>query len=124
MMITKNVTLTVKENTAKLSSKLFLFKSDGNIRFIIDIKGLNYTFDSNQFVCSCIIEKPDKSLLRYDNMEVNGTEVYLTFEPAMIDEMSEVGKHRIQLSLHSTTLKDDKLTLPTFEIEILKGLGD
>lgn len=123
-MITKNVTLTVKENTAKLSSKLFLFKNDGNIRFIINIKGLNYTFDSDQFVCSCIIQKPDKSFLRYDNMEVNGNDVYLTFEPSMIDELSEVGKHTVQLMLHSTVLKDDRLTLPTFEIEVLKGLGD
>ena len=123
-MITKNVTLTVKENTAKLSSKLFLFKNDGNIRFVIDIKGLNYTFDSEQFICSCIIQKPDKSFLKYDNMEVNGTEVYLTFEPSMIDELSELGKHTVQLMLHSTVLKDDRLTLPSFEIEVLRGLGD
>lgn len=123
-MITKNVILTVKGNTAKLSSKLFLFKNDGNIRFVIDIKGLNYTFDSEQFICSCIIQKPDKSLLKYDNMEVNGTEVCLTFEPSMIDELSELGKHTVQLILHSTVLKDDRLTLPSFEIEVLKGLGD
>ena len=46
-MITKNVTMTVKEATVKLSTKLFLYRNDGNIRFIISIKGLDYKFDSH-----------------------------------------------------------------------------
>lgn len=123
-MITKNVTMTVKEATVKLSTKLFLYRNDGNIRFIISIKGLDYKFDSEQYVCSCIIQKPDKTFLRYDNLEVHEEGVYLTFEPSMVDEMSEIGEYVVQLQLHSTTLKDDRVTLPSFPITVYKGLGD
>ena len=123
-MITKNVTMTVKEATVKLSTKLFLFRNDGNIRFIINIKGLDYKFDSEKYVCSCIIQKPDRTFLRYDNLEVSNEAVYLTFEPSMIDELNEIGEYVVQLSLHSTVLKDDRVTLPSFPITVYKGLGD
>ena len=123
-MITKNITLTLKGNTIKLSSKLFLYKNDGNIRFIMNIKGLDYKFDSEQYVCSCIIQKPNKSFLSYDNIEIHEGAIYLTFEPSMVDELSEVGQYTVQLSLHSTVLKDDRVTLPAFEISVYKGLGD
>ena len=123
-MITKKVIMTLKENTVKLSSKLFMYRGDGNIKFEISIKGLDYKFDSEVYVCSCIIQKPDKTFLSYDNMEVSADGVYLTFDPSMVNDLSEVGEYTVQLALHSTVLKNDRVTLPAFNISVYKGLGD
>ena len=47
-MITKNVTLTVKDDKATLSDKIILYQGDKGIEIYFTLVGFNYKFKSNE----------------------------------------------------------------------------
>lgn len=121
-MITTEVIATLKHNTIRLSRKLYLFKNDGNITFIIELQGITYKFDGYGYCASATIKKPNGELIKIDNLPMDGNKIYLRFDKMHIDELGEVGEHLVQLSLHSDESKSDRLTLPIFSIHVQKPL--
>ena len=123
-MITREVTATLKDDTIRMSSKLFLYKNDGDICFLITLEGVQYTFDNGkEYVASCVIKKPNGELVFVDNLEItDGKKIHLHLEKEHVDDLAETGTHLCQLSLHSSASKTDRLTLPIFEIKVEKPL--
>ena len=122
-MITTEIIATLKDDTIKLSRRLYLFKNDGDINFVIELQGITYEFDNGDTYCaSAVIKKPNGQLIKMDSLQMEGNKIHLRFDKTHIDEMNEVGEHMVQLSLHSDSSKTDRLTLPTFSIYVQKPL--
>lgn len=122
-MVTTEITATLKDDTIRLSRKLYLFKNDGDVNFIIELQGIVYKFDNgNDYCASAIIRKPSGQLIKMGSLQMEENKVHLRFDKTHIDEMSEVGEHLVQLSLHSDLSKTDRLTLPIFSIYVQKPL--
>ena len=49
-LITKNVTLTVKDDKATLSDKIILYQGDKGIEIYFTLVGFNYKFKSNELI--------------------------------------------------------------------------
>lgn len=124
-MIYRNLTLTVKDDSIRMSNKIVLFREDGNIELSIRIQGLNYRFESDSFECSCVIKRPNGSFIYKDYLPIddNGL-IHMVFDKMMFDELSEVGTFYIQLSLHSDSSHSDRVTLSPFSFEVQKQLAD
>ena len=122
-MVSTEITATLKDDTIRLSRKLYLFKNDGDVNFIIELQGIVYQFDNgDNYVASAVIRKPSGQLIKMGSLQMEGNKIHLRFDKMHIDEMSEVGEHLVQISLHSSTSKDDRLTLPIFSIYVQKPL--
>ena len=50
ILITKNVTLTVKDDKATLSDKIILYQGDKGIEIYFTLVGFNYKFKSNELI--------------------------------------------------------------------------
>ena len=124
-MIYRNLTLTIKDDSIRMSNKMVLFREDGNIELSIRIQGLSYRFESDRFECSCVIKRPNGSFIYKDYLPVDDSGlIHVTFDKMMFDELSEVGTFYIQLSLHSDASHSDRVTLTPFSFEVQKQLAD
>lgn len=130
-MITKNVDLTLNADSAKLSSKLVVYREDGDFAFKIRIKNNPYIFDNddNSFLASVVIEKPSGAWFEIIDLptpekDTVVVEVYKDY----IDELNEVGTHKFQLRLHSGIDENydyiDAVTLPEFQVIVKSRLID
>ena len=130
-MISKNVDLTLNSDNVKLSSKLIVYREDGDFAFRIRIINNPYIFSSEDgsFLASCIIEKPSKKWFEVVGLEVPEKDVIvLEVHKDYIDEMDEVGVHKFQLRLHSGIDENydyiDNVSLPPFEVTVKSRLND
>ena len=75
-MITKNVTLTVKDDKATLSDKIILYQGDKGIEIYFTLVGFNYKFKSNELIGVYVdgkLMKPSGEVVSVNNMSVSGT---------------------------------------------------
>lgn len=124
-MIYRSLTLSIKDDVIRTSSKIVLFREDGNIEVSIGIQGLKYTFEGDKFECSCVIKRPNGSFIFKDYLPVDDNKlIHLVFDKSMFDELQECGTFYIQLSLHSDASHSDRITLQPFSFEVEKQLAD
>ena len=100
-MITKNVTLTVKDDKATLSDKIILYQGDKGIEIYFTLVGFNYKFKSNELIGVYVdgkLMKPSGEVVSVNNMSVSGTnKIKFTVDSTMTDESGEVGTHTLQI---------------------------
>ena len=75
-MITKNVTLTVKDDKATLSDKIILYQGDKGIEIYFTLVGFNYKFNTNDLTGVYVdgkLMKPSGEVISVNNMSVSGT---------------------------------------------------
>ena len=102
-MITKNVTIKITGDRATLSEKIILYRDDKGIDIYFTLSGFSYKFNKDNLsgvVVDAKILKPSGDVVVVDNLAVSGTnKIKFTIDSSMTDEIAEIGKHKLQISL-------------------------
>ena len=125
-MITKNVTLTVKDDKATLSDKIILYQGDKGIEIYFTLVGFNYKFNTNDLTGVYVdgkLMKPSGEVISVNNMSVSGTnKIKFTVDSTMTDESGEVGTHTLQICLYDDSTKANHVTVPPITFTIKEHL--
>ena len=124
-MIIFNRQLTVKKDTAKLDQPLYLYRGDGNILILLDIIASMQTMKFGTITTENVITEgikngmacvylPNESLAFIAKGVIIDDKIQLLLTKDMMDEMVEVGDHKIQIHLFDED--DNRLTLPPFGV--------
>ena len=126
-MIIRDVVLTVNQDTVKLNNKLYCYIEDGAFNLHIRVVNLPFRFDTDTIYVDAIIKQPngvDITTVYCTEVEKNVFELPILKE--YLDEIQELGEHKIQLQFHSQMLEDGSFTdcasLPPFSMEVKSKL--
>lgn len=125
-MITKNVTLTVKDDKATLSDKIVLYQGDKGIEVYFTLVGFNYKFktsDLSGVYVDAKLKKPSGVVVSMQNMSISGTnKIKFIIDSTMTDESAEVGVHTLQMCLYDDSSKSNHVTIPPITFTIKEHL--
>ena len=125
-MITKNVTIKITDDRATLSEKIILYKDDKGIDIYFTLSGFSYKFNKDNLSGVAVdarILKPSGDVVVVDNLAVSGTnKIKFTIDNTMTDELTEIGKHKLQISLYDDLSKTKRITIPPIEFEVKEQL--
>lgn len=125
-MITKNVTIKITDDRATLSEKIILYKDDKGIDIYFTLSGFGYKFNKDNLSGVAVdarMLKPSGDVITIDNLAVSGTnKIKFTIDSTMTDEIVEIGKHKLQISLYDDLTKTNRITIPPIEFEVKEQL--
>ena len=125
-MITKNVTLTVKDDKATLNDKIILYQGDKCVEIYFTLVGFNYRFNADNLTgvyADAKLMKPSGEVVSVNNMSVSGTnKIKFTVDSTMTDESGEVGTHTLQICLYDDSRKVNHVTIPPITFTIKEHL--
>ena len=125
-MITKNVTIKITDDRATLSEKIILYKDDKGIDIYFTLSGFSYKFNKDNLSGVAVdarMLKPSGDVVVVDNLAVSGTnKIKFTIDSSMTDEIAEIGKHKLQISLYDDSTKTNRITIPPIEFEVKEQL--
>jgi hypothetical protein len=116
MAIKRNVTLTIKDSKTKIDNKIHIYQNDKGIELHITLKSFYFQINPS-FIPTARIIKPNGEEFTIDTLEVlNGNVIMLLITEDMTDELSEIGKYRIQIHLYDPN--NNRITIPHFEFYV------
>lgn len=125
-MITKNVTLTVKDDKATLSDRIILYQGDKGVEIYFTLSGFNYKFKTNDLTGVYVdgkLMKPSGEVISVSNMSVSsGNKIKFIVDSTMTDESGEVGVHTLQICLYDDSTKTNHVTIPPITFTIKEHL--
>ena len=125
-MITKNVTLTVKDDKATLSDKIILYQGDKGVEIYFTLSGFNYKFKTNDLTGVYVdgkLMKPSGEVISVSNMSISsGNKIKFIVDSTMTDESGEVGVHTLQICLYDDSTKTNHVTIPPITFTIKEHL--
>ena len=126
-MITKNVTIKITDDKATLSEKIILYKDDKGIDIYFTLSGFSYKFNKDNLSGVAVdarMLKPSGDVITINNLAVSGTnKIKFTIDNTMTDEIVEIGKHKLQISLYDDSTKTNRITIPPIEFEVKEQLS-
>ena len=125
-MITKNVTIKITGDRATLSEKIILYRDDKGIDIYFTLSGFSYKFNKDNLSGVAVdarMLKPSGDVITVNNLAVSGTnKIKFTIDNTMTDELTEIGKHKLQISLYDDLSKTKRITIPPIEFEVKEQL--
>ena len=125
-MITKNVTIKITDDRAKKKKKIILYKDDKGIDIYFTLSGFSYKFNKDNLSGVAVdarMLKPSGDVITVNNLAVSGTnKIKFTIDNTMTDELTEIGKHKLQISLYDDLSKTNRITIPPIEFEVKEQL--
>ena len=125
-MITKNVTIKITDDRATLSEKIILYKDDKGIDIYFTLSGFSYKFNKDNLSGVAVdarMLKPSGDVITVNNLAVYGTnKIKFTIDNTMTDELTEIEKHKLQISLYDDLSKTKRITIPPIEFEVKEQL--
>ena len=129
--IRRDCTITVKDNISVLDNNIYLFQNDRNIDIYFTIVNFKFDFFTSTQTSEDIVEKSNASYATIRVLKPNGEKfvsdakipitsdkkVLFTITEDFIDEVYEVGKYKLQISLYDDQY--GKITIPYIEFEVL-----
>lgn len=125
-MITKNVNIKITDDRATLSEKIILYKNDKGIDIYFTLSGFSYKFNKDNLsgvVVDARLLKPSGDIITVNNLSISGTnKIKFSIDATMTDELGEIGKHKLQISLYDDSTKTNRITIPPVEFEVKEQL--
>ena len=125
-MITKNVTIKITDDRATLSEKIILYKDDKGIDIYFTLSGFSYKFNKDNLSGVAVdarMLKPSGDVMTVNNLAVSGAnKIKFTIDNTMTDELTEIRKHKLQISLYDDLSKTNRITIPPIEFEVKEQL--
>ena len=129
--IRRDCTITVKDDTSVLDSNIYLFQNDRNIDIYFTIVNFKFDFFTSTQTSEDVVEKSNASYATIKVLKPNGEKfisdakipitsdkkVLFTITKDFIDEVYEIGKYKLQISLYDSQY--GKITIPYIEFEVL-----
>lgn len=125
-MITKNVNIKITDDRAVLSEKIIIYQNDKGIDIYFTISGFNYKFNKDNLTGVAVdgrLAKPSGEIITVNNMSISGTnKIKFTIDDTMTDELTEIGTHKLQISLYDDATKTNRVTMPPITFEVKEQL--
>ena len=130
--IKRDLHITVKDNISILNESLYLFQNDRNIDLYFTIHDVKFDFltatqssentveETNAKYSTIRILKPNNTKIISDKFPIEDNKVMFTITEDFIDNLDEVGKYKLQISLYDD--QDGKITIPHIEFEVLEPI--
>ena len=139
MAISRDITITVNNNTAKTNKTIYLYLGDGGLILNITVAESNFNvgdfnftpkniknlaLSSNSIYASVCIEKPNGDKINSIKYPIIDGMFSFEFTKDIIDEMDEVGKYQLQVHMYdSDNLNANRITIPPVALlEVLAPL--
>ena len=131
--IKRDLHITVKDNISILNESLYLFQNDKNIDLYFTIHDVKFDFltatqssentvkVTNAKYSTIRVLKPNGTKIISDNkLPIEDNKVMFTITEDFIDNLDEVGKYKLQISLYDD--QNGKITIPHIEFEVLEPI--
>lgn len=136
--ITKELTIIIEGDKARLDEPLYLFQTDKNIDIYFTIKDLKFDFFSATQTVSNVIEKTnasyatirvlkpetvnveDRKVISEGKIPIKNNRVLFTVTKDFIDQTQEIGVYKLQISLYDEQY--GKITIPYITFEVLEPI--
>ena len=135
MAIFKDITITVKQNTAILSDNIYLYLGDGGITLLISVIQNNCKFgnfksgktniveETESRWASICVEKADGEIIISDRCEIWDGKIRFEITKEFVNDISEAGIHKLQIHLYDSESEDgNRYTVPPVEFNVLEPL--
>lgn len=127
--------MTVNNTTANLNEPLQIYQHDRGI--VLRIKVLKYKYgfnnklteedvvgETNILSARAIVLKPDgKRVFECPRQEVEDNYVIVNITLDWTDELTEIGKYKLQIQLYGATPEKERVTLPPVEFTVAPMIG-
>lgn len=120
-MITKNVTVTIKDDRVSLGEKIILYQQDKGIEIYFTLKGLTYAFPQgglDGIYVDAQLQKPNGTIVNLNNLSISNGKVKFNIDSTMTDELTEVGTHLLQIRLYDSSSKTNRVSIPPISFEV------
>ena len=126
--------MTVNNTTATLNEPLQIYQHDRGIILRIQVQRYKYTFNKLQeenmvtesgiLSARAIVLKPDgKRVFECPRQEVEDDYVIVNITLDWTDELTEIGKYKLQIQLYGAIPEKERVTLPPVEFTVAPMIG-
>ena len=131
MLIKKDITVTIEGRNATLSEPIYLYKNDRNIDIVFTISDAKYKF--NEYSGNILVEstaryatvkvlKPNGEKFTSNKLPIVDNQVILAITQDFVDQIDEIGEHRVQIQLWDSD--GGRITIPPVSFEVLAPIFD
>ncbi len=127
MSITKKLIVTLEDDIATPSERIFIYKGDVGVDIIIELKNFNYKIDSisekNMINRIEAYFKTPQGIVRQYNDEVdviNGDRIKFSFSKNVINDMQIIGQYELQFHLFDK--ENNRITIPSYYFYVKEPL--
>ena len=127
MSITKKLVVTLKDDVATPSERIFIYKGDVGVDIIIELKNFNYKIDSisekNMINRIEAYFKTPQGIVKQYNDEVdviNGDRIKFSFSKNVINDMQIIGQYELQFHLFDK--ENNRITIPSYYFYVKEPL--
>lgn len=131
--IKRDLHITVKDNISVLNESLYLFQNDRNIDLYFTISNVKFDFlmvtqssenmveVTNAKYSTIRVLKPNGTKIISDSkLPIEDNKVMFTITEDFIDNLDEIGKYKLQISLYDD--QNGKITIPHIEFDVLQPI--
>ena len=127
MSITKKLIVTLEDDVATPSERIFIYKGDVGVDIIIELKNFNYKIDSisekNMINRIEAYFKTPQGIVKQYNDEVNvinGDRIKFSFSKNVINDMQIIGQYELQFHLFDK--ENNRITIPSYYFYVKEPL--
>ncbi len=127
MSISKKLVVTLKDDIATPSERIFIYKGDVGVDIIIELENFNYKIDSisekNMINRIEAYFKTPQGIVRQYNDEVdviNGDRIKFSFSKNVINDMQIIGQYELQFHLFDK--ENNRITIPSYYFYVKEPL--
>ena len=127
MSITKKLIVTLEDDVATPSERIFIYKGDVGVDIIIELENFNYKIDSisekNMINRIEAYFKNPQGIVRQYNDEVdviNGDRIKFSFSKNVINDMQIIGQYELQFHLFDK--ENNRITIPSYYFYVKEPL--
>ena len=127
MSITKKLIVTLEDDVATPSERIFIYKGDVGVDIIIELENFNYKIDSisekNMINRIEAYFKTPQGIVRQYNDEVdviNGDRIKFSFSKNVINDMQIIGQYELQFHLFDK--ENNRITIPSYYFYVKEPL--
>ena len=127
MSISKKLVVTLEDDVATPSERIFIYKGDVGVDIIIELKNFNYKIDSisekNMINRIEAYFKTPQGIVRQYNDEVdviNGDRIKFSFSKNVINDMQIIGQYELQFHLFDK--ENNRITIPSYYFYVKEPL--
>ena len=127
MSISKKLVVTLKDDVATPSERIFIYRGDVGVDIIIELENFNYKIDSisekNMINRIEAYFKNPQGIVRQYNDEVdviNGDRIKFSFSKNVINDMQIIGQYELQFHLFDK--ENNRITIPSYYFYVKEAL--
>ena len=127
MSISKKLVVTLKDDVATPSERIFIYKGDVGVDIIIELENFNYKIDSisekNMINRIEAYFKTPQGIVKQYNDEVdviNGDRIKFSFSKNVINDMQIIGQYELQFHLFDK--ENNRITIPSYYFYVKEPL--